>query len=135
MEERPFTPPPDQPAAFTGTMRVDADKVIRGVLTDVFSAAIHFEATKEGAVYHLRGWRGGTPEVARIPLVEDVRADGLPDDAPNGPCSVCEGRLFWRASVILGGGHGVWHCAACTPADSALWLDGVVVHRAKKGKV
>ena len=56
-------------------------------------------------------------------------AIALPDDAPHDACAKCEGRLFWRSSIVNGGdgGKGLWHCAACEPADPKLWIDGVAV--------
>ena len=93
----PLTPP-----AFTGEIWLNADKTIGGTITDVFNVPVHIIATKEGDHYHVRGWRGEPPEFVRLQL-EYTRDDGLPDDAPSGPCDRCEGRLYWRASIVNGG--------------------------------
>jgi hypothetical protein len=122
--------PPNSPAAFTGSLWLNPDKTIGGLISDVFNEPIHLVATKEGAQYRVQGWRGNAPEFKRIPLLDDPRPDGLPDDAPNGPCKSCEGRLFWRASIVSNPhGGGVWQCATCAPMDSSLYLDGVYVGR------
>ncbi len=121
--------PPNSPPAFTGTLWLNPDKTIGGLISDVFNTPIHLIATKEGGEYRVLGWRGNAPEFKRIPLLDDPRADGLPDDAPHDACKTCEGRLYWRASVVSGGGSGLWRCATCDPADDKLWLDGLAVPR------
>jgi hypothetical protein len=112
-----------QVPSHTGSMRLDKDGIIRGILSDVFNAPINFEATKEGKEYRLIGWRGAAPEFRRIPIAESARDDGLPDSAPHGPCPTCEGKLYWRAALT----DGVWNCATCVPYDSLALLDGVCV--------
>lgn len=117
--------PPDAPPSHTGTLWLNPDKSIGGLISDVFNQPIHLIATKEGSEYRMRGWRGEGPEFKRVPLLDDARKDGLPDDAPTGPCNLCEGRLYWRAALT----NGVWNCATCVPADDKLWLDGLHVGR------
>lgn len=119
---------PPFPPAFTGTMWLNKDGSVGAEISDVFNVPIHIIAKKEGDHYHVRGWRGEPPEFVRLPL-EYTRDDGLPDDAPHDACGKCEGRLFWRASIVNGGdgGKGLWHCAACEAMDPKLWMDGLVV--------
>lgn len=121
---------PNVPPSHTGTLWLNPDKTIGGLISDVFNQPIHLIATKEGSEYRVRGWRGEAPEFRRIPLLDDPRADGMPDDAPREGCPKCDGRLFWRASIVSNPqGGGVWQCATCEPADSSLWLDAVALPR------
>lgn len=115
--------PPDTPPSHTGTLWLNADKTIGGLISDVFNEPIHILATKEGAQYRVVGWRGTPPEFRRIALADDAREDGLPDDAPHTKCGKCEGRLYWRAAMTA----GLWRCATCEPADPLVYLDGVCV--------
>jgi hypothetical protein len=124
---KPTFRPPQTPPSHTGSLWLNPDKTIGGIISDVFNEPIHFVATKEGSEYRVRGWRGVGPEFRRLPIEGAPREDGLPDGAPSDCCPKCEGRLYWRASVISGGGSGVWRCATCAPADSSLWLDGLAV--------
>lgn len=120
--------PPNAAPSHTGKLWLNPDKSIGGVITDVFNEPIHIIAKKEGSEYWVRGWRGTPPEFRRVPIAEGARDDGLPDDAPVAACEKCDGRLFWRASIISNPhGGGVWRCATCEPADSKLWLDGVAI--------
>lgn len=122
--------PPNAPPSHTGTLWLNKDGTIGASISDVFNEQIHLIGTKEGKEYRLRGFRGTAPEFRRIPLLDDARPDGLPDDAPRGACEKCEGRLYWRASIISNpNGGGLWRCAVCEPADSSLWLDGVHIGR------
>ena len=120
--------PPDAPPSFTGTLWLNPDKTIGGLISDVFNEPIHLVATKEGAEYRVSGWRGEAPEFRRITIMEGGRENASPDESPEDACPKCEGRLYWRASVINTGsvvsGPAAWHCATCDPADSKLWLDG-----------
>lgn len=118
---RTFKPPPTPPH-FTGMLWLNADKSIGGIISDVFNHPINLHATKEGQQYRVRGWRGEPPEFLRIPLIDDKpHEDGLPERA----CPKCEGRLYWRESVAMGGKYpSIWRCAVCEPADPAMWLDG-----------
>ena len=120
--------PPNTPPSHTGSLWLNPDKTIGGLISDVWNQPIHLIATKEGAQYRVQGWRGAEPEFRRIPLLDDPRPDGLPDDAPTSACKLCEGRLYWRASIVSNpAGGGVWQCATCAPMDSSLYLDGVAV--------
>jgi hypothetical protein len=131
---KPIFTPPQTPPSHTGSLWLNPDKTIGGIISDVFNEPIHFVGTKVPgeAEYRVRGWRGVGPEFRRLPIEGAPREDGLPDGAPSAPCKICEGRLFWRASIISGGGSGPWRCATCEPADSSLWLDGLAVPPSSK---
>ena len=125
MTDRPSYKPLPIPPAYTGKLWLNPDKTLGGVISDVFLAPIHITGEKEDGGYRLRGWRGNQPEWSKIPFVDDAPHD---DGLPSEPCSACEGKLYWRASVINDGRGGRdWHCVKCEPADPALWLDGVAV--------
>jgi hypothetical protein len=44
---------------------------------------------------------------------------------PTRPCSECDGRVWWRRS-ILSGGPSPWHCERCQPPDPDAWRDACV---------
>ena len=74
----PFKPP-NAPPSHTGSLWLNPDRTIGGLISDVWNQPIHLIATKEGAQYRVQGWRGAEPEFRRIPLLDDPRPDGLPD--------------------------------------------------------
>lgn len=120
-------------------MWLNKDGSVGAVISDVFNSPIHIHATKEGSEYRVRGWRGIGPEFRRLPIEIVPREDGLPDSAPYDPCRMCEGRLFWRASVVARNpnqtGNQPWRCATCEPADEKLWIDGVALPERAKAPV
>lgn len=124
---RTFKPPTNIAPSHTGTMWRNKDGSVGIVITDVFNTPIRLIGIKEGDGYYVRGWRGDPPEFIRLPLVDDKpHEDGLPSQ----PCAKCEGRLFWREAVALGGSPR-WCCAKCELYDPAKWLDGCVVPERK----
>jgi hypothetical protein len=118
--------PPNAPPHFSGTMWLNKDGSVGAEISDVFNTPIHLIAKKNGSEYHVQGWRGEPPEFLR--MTYEARPDGLPDDAPRDGCGKCEGRLFWRTSIVSNpAGGGVWRCATCEPYDPNLWIDAVAL--------
>jgi hypothetical protein len=117
--------PPDYPPSHTGTMWLNKDGSVGAIISDVFNSPLHLVAIKKGTEYHVQGWRGEAPEFLRIPLVDDSH---LEDGRPTKACIKCQGRLFWRASIVSNpNGGGVWRCATCEPYPDDLWIDGVAI--------
>lgn len=98
------------------------------------AAALLAAAKASGVTLRPRLWADG---IDRLPasLRAELKARELDvilalvandDGEPARPCPLCQGRIFWRASV-LSGGPGPWACSRCDPAPADVWQDASAV--------
>jgi hypothetical protein len=82
---------------------------------------VRFEAAAPLPAALLAEARRHRDEIARL-LTSPVPLG----EPPVIPCTVCNGRLWLRLSV-LSGGPGPWQCARCDPLPPDVWPDATAI--------